>query len=68
MFHYPPTVPRTAEAGCLAEIRRWQHEAERLREGADAEPLNAAQSARLLREAHVADRRASARLEAMQEH
>jgi len=68
VFHHPPTVPRTAEAGCLAEIRRWQHEAERLREGAGAEPLNAAQSARLLREAHAADRRASARLEAIQEH
>ena len=68
MFHHPPTVPRTAEAGCLAEIRRWQHEAERLREGAGAEPLNAAQSARLLREAYAADRRASARLEAIQEH
>ena len=68
MFHYPPTVLRTAEAGCLAEIRRWQFEAERLREGADAEPLNAAQSARLLREAHAADRRAHDRLEAVQEH
>lgn len=68
MFHHPTTVPRIAEAGRLAEIRRWQHEGERLREGADAEPLNAAQSARLLREAHVADRRASDRLEAMQEH
>ena len=33
-----------------------------------AEPLNAAQSARLLREAHAADRRANARLEAIQEH
>ena len=68
MFHHPPTVPRTAEAGCLAEIRRWQHEAVQLREGAGAEPLNAAQSARLLREAHAADRRANARLEAIQEH
>ncbi|MDU7519889.1 MAG: hypothetical protein E7K72_00610 [Roseomonas mucosa] len=68
MFHHPPAVPRTAEAGCLAEIRRWQFEAERLREGADAEPLNAAQSARFLREAQVADRRATARLQAMQEH
>jgi hypothetical protein len=68
VFHHPPTVPRTAEAGCLAEIRRWQHEAERLREGADAEPLNAAQSARLLHEAQAADRRAHDRLEAVQEH
>lgn len=68
MFHHPPTVPRTAEAGCLAEIRRWQHEAEQLREGAGAEPLNAAQSVRLLREARAADRRASARLNAIQEH
>ncbi|WP_198383982.1 hypothetical protein [Roseomonas sp. KE2513] len=68
MFHHPPTVPRTAEAGCLAEFRRWQHETQRLREGADAEPLNAAQSARLLREAQAADRRAYDRLEAVQEH
>lgn len=68
MFHRPPTLPRTAEAGCLAEIRRWQYEAERLREGADAEPLNAAQSARLLREAHAADRRAHDCIEALQQH
>ena len=43
-------------------------EAKRLREGAGAEPLNAAQSVRLLREARAADRRASARLNAIQEH
>ena len=68
MLHHPPAVPRPADLGCLAEIRRWRSEAEHLREGADAPPLNAAQSARLLRDAQAADRRATDCLEAMQEH
>ncbi|WP_338929223.1 hypothetical protein WDZ11_22300 (plasmid) [Roseomonas mucosa] len=53
----PTPLPRSAAAGCLAQFRLWQVEAERLREGAGAAPLNTGQSARLLRDAHTADRR-----------
>lgn len=54
-----PSSPEPLDPGCIASARRWQAEAEHLREMAANPRLTASQSAALLRQAGAADRQAA---------
>jgi hypothetical protein len=54
-----PSLPLPLDPGCIASARRWQAEAEHLREMAASPRLTACQSAALRRQADAADRQAA---------
>lgn len=62
------SLSRAADDSCMSSARRWQSEADVLRDHADASYLSPSQSALLRREADAAERQARWWLSALEQH